>query len=93
MSPQHWMPVSKLADACVRAEVPDYGLAPQHTYREASQFVTAVYEQLLAEVDASAVTDAGDSAGGGLALGLAQTLSEGGLPQPSQVTLISLGST
>ena len=86
---QHWALVSKLADAGVRVEVPLYGLAPQHTYRDAYPFVTEVYRDLLAEVDASAVTIAGDSAGGGLALGFAQTLAAEGLPQPRRLVLLS----
>ncbi|SDF20623.1 Acetyl esterase/lipase [Blastococcus aurantiacus] len=86
---QHWALISKLADAGVRVEVPLYGLAPQHTYREAYPFVTQVYRDLLAEVDASAVTVAGDSAGGGLALGFAQTLTPEGLPQPRRLVLLS----
>ncbi|MGY2127420.1 alpha/beta hydrolase fold domain-containing protein [Blastococcus sp. SYSU DS0617] len=86
---QHWALISELADAGVRVEVPLYGLAPQHTYREAYPFVTEVYRDLLAEVDASAVTVAGDSAGGGLALGFAQTLADAGLPQPRKLVLLS----
>lgn len=86
---QHWALISRLADAGVRVEAPDYGLAPQHTHEHAYPFLTEVYRQLLAEVDASAVTVAGDSAGGGLALGFAQTLADVGLPQPMQLVLIS----
>jgi epsilon-lactone hydrolase len=86
---QHWALISKLTDAGVRVEVPLYGLAPQHTYREAYPFVTEVYRDLLADVDASAVTIAGDSAGGGLALGFAQTLAAEGLPQPRRLVLLS----
>src|SRR4051812_7463006 len=86
---QHWALISKLADAGVRVEVPHYGLAPQHTHREAYPLVTAVYRQLLEHVDAGDVTLAGDSAGGGLALGVAQTLAQEGLPQPRQLVLLS----
>ena len=89
IAPQHWALISRLADAGVRVEVPIYGLAPQHTYREAYPFVTAVYRDVLDDVDASAVTVAGDSAGAGLALGLAQTLGGAGLPQPRRLVLMS----
>ena len=89
ISPQHWALISRLADAGVRVEVPSYGLAPQHTYREAYPFLTAVYRGLLTEFDAAAVTILGDSAGGGLALGFAHTLAAAGLPQPRRVVLIS----
>ncbi|MGY1606773.1 alpha/beta hydrolase fold domain-containing protein [Geodermatophilus sp. SYSU D00700] len=89
MSPQHWTLVSRLADAGLRVEVPDYGLAPQHTYREAYPFVVEVYRQLLAEAEPTAITLAGDSAGGGLALGVAQTLPDVGLPHPRRLQLIA----
>ncbi len=89
IAPQHWALVSRLADAGVRVEVPLYGLAPQHTYRAAYPFLTEVYRDLLGEVEATAVTIAGDSAGGGLALGFAQTLAAEGLPQPRKLVLLS----
>jgi acetyl esterase/lipase len=89
ITPQHWSLISRLADAGVRVEVPIYGLAPRHTHRDAYPFVTAVYRDLLMDVDPSAVTLVGDSAGGGLALGIAQTLGAAGLPQPRRLVLLS----
>ncbi|TQN43449.1 acetyl esterase/lipase [Blastococcus colisei] len=89
ISPQHWTLISRMADAGVRVEVPSYGLAPQHTYRDAYPFLTEVYRQLVADVDAAAITVVGDSAGGGLALGLAQTLGDAGLPQPGRLVLVA----
>ena len=89
IAPQHWALISALADAGVRVDVPHYGLAPQHTHRDAYPFVTEVYRRLLDDVDADTVTLAGDSAGGGLALGLAQTLAGQGLPQPRRIVLLS----
>ncbi len=86
---QHWALISALADAGVRVEVPLYGLAPQHTHREAYPFVTEVYRDLLGEVGAASITVAGDSAGGGLALGFAQTLGAAKLPQPRKLVLLS----
>jgi monoterpene epsilon-lactone hydrolase len=49
ISSQHWALIAKLADAGVRVEVPSYGLAPQHSHREAYPFLTAVYRELLAD--------------------------------------------
>jgi monoterpene epsilon-lactone hydrolase len=90
IAPQHWALISQLADAGVRVEVPLYGLAPQHTHRDAYPFISAVYRNLLDDgVDPSTVTIAGDSAGGGLALGFAQTLAAEGLRQPRQLVLLS----
>ncbi|AZQ37131.1 steryl acetyl hydrolase [Streptomyces cyaneochromogenes] len=89
MLPQHWQLISQLADAGVRVEVAQYGLAPKYTYRDAYPFVTAVYRDLLSDLDAGQVTIMGDSAGAGLALGVAQSLVGSGLPQPARVLLIS----
>jgi acetyl esterase/lipase len=86
---QHWQLISRVAAAGVRVEVPLYGLAPQHTHRDAYPFVTAVYEQLLTDIDATRISLAGDSAGAGLALGLAQTFYDAGLPRPGRLVLIS----
>ncbi|GAA2314329.1 alpha/beta hydrolase [Streptomyces hawaiiensis] len=86
---QHWALVGALADEGVQVEVPLYGLTPKHTYREAYPLVIEVYRQLLERLPAAAVTLAGDSAGGGLALGVAQELPAAGLPQPRRIDLIS----
>lgn len=86
---QHWSFIGRLVEAGVRVEVPIYGLAPQHTHREAYPLVTAVYRELIADTAESGVAIVGDSAGAGLALGFAQTLHAAGLPRPSRLTLIS----
>lgn len=86
---QHWGLIGRLADAGVRVEVPLYGLAPQHTAGEAYPFVHEVYARLCAEAPAGGIVLAGDSAGGGLALGLAQELLAGDLPRPRGVLLVA----
>lgn len=86
---QHWALIGALADAGVHVEVPLYGLTPQHTYREAYPLVIEVYRQLLEQLPAAAATLAGDSAGAGLALGVARELPAAGLPQPRRIVLIS----
>lgn len=85
----HGVLISRMVDAGCRVEVPIYGLAPEHTYREAFGFLHEVYRELMTDVDPTRTLLAGDSAGGGLALALAQTLPEVDLPAPSQLVLIS----
>ncbi|MBQ1080430.1 MULTISPECIES: alpha/beta hydrolase [unclassified Nocardiopsis] len=85
----HWVLVARIADAGCRVEVPIYGLAPEHTYREAFPFVTGVYRELTEDAAPERTLIAGDSAGGGLALALTQTLPEAGLPLPARLVLIS----
>ncbi|WP_045747311.1 alpha/beta hydrolase [Actinoplanes rectilineatus] len=82
---EHWRLISRMADAGCEVVVPLYGLAPQHTYRDAFPFLTAVYQQIVARVNPDTVTVAGDSAGGGLALALTQTLRT----PPGRLVLIS----
>ena len=86
---QHWGLIGRLADAGVRVEVPLYGLAPQHTHRDAYPFVSAVYRQLVAEAPPGGLVLAGDSSGAGLALGLAQELPADGGRAPDRLVLLS----
>ena len=71
-----------------RVLVPDYRLAPEHPFPAAPQDVFAVYRALLAE-GAQDVVVAGDSAGGGLALAVAQQARSAGLPMPAALVLFS----
>ena len=89
ISPQHWTLIGRLADAGVRVEVPLYGLAPQHTHREAYPFVHAVFRELAQEAPSADLVLVGDSAGGGLALGLAQDLLADGGRAPDRLVLLS----
>lgn len=85
----HWDFISRLADRGARVIAPIYGLAPRYTYRDAYPFVTRVYRE-AAELSGP-LTLMGDSSGGGLALGLAQTLRDlgEGIRQPDRLMLIS----
>jgi acetyl esterase/lipase len=84
VAPQHWALAGRLADAGVRVVLPHYGLAPQHTHRDAHRLLDAVYRSCGEDV-----VLAGDSAGGGLALGFAQALLGTGLPQPRSLVLLA----
>jgi epsilon-lactone hydrolase len=89
LSPQHWTLIGRLADAGVRVEVPQYGLAPEHTHRDAYPFLHEVYAQLAAEDPPEGIVLVGDSAGGGLTLGLAQELRSGPASTPRRLVLLS----
>lgn len=67
---QHWRLAAEIADRTGKdVHVPFYGLAPRHDVGEARQFLRAVVTELAG---AGPVHVAGDSAGGALALLLAQ---------------------
>ncbi len=88
--PFHWLMLNKIAENLKsRIVVPDYPLAPIHKYHESYQLLTELYQQLLIEHPDKHIIFMGDSAGGGLALGLAEYFGQIGLPQPAQLILLS----
>jgi len=68
--------------------LPRYRLAPEHPYPAARADVIAAYDRLVAKGRAP-VALAGDSAGGNLALLLAQHLRDHGQPLPRAMVLIA----
>lgn len=69
--------------------VPLYPLAPEHTFQTAHALLGEVYHHLLSRTPAGRVVLCSDSAGGGLALGLALRARDLGQPQPSRVVLFA----
>lgn len=70
---------------------PEYPVIPEHTGIEALEMVTGLYKMMLQECSGGEIALGGDSAGGGLAMSLAEHLREIGLPQPNNIFLISPG--
>ena len=88
-SPFHWSFLGHLIDRTGYTVIaPDYPLAPQHQAPETVRFVLEEYRRLAHAVGAHNVHLMGDSAGGGLALALAQQVRDAGLPQPASITLL-----
>lgn len=86
----HWRFLNKLANN-TKAEivVPMYPLAPHYTYDEAYNLLTSFYRDYTANHPDSNVILMGDSAGGGLALGLAEHFGKQNINQPDRLILIS----
>lgn len=90
ITPAHWRFVDKLCqESGAEVVVPIYPLAPEHDYDEAYTLLTSLYEGLCRRYGADAITLMGDSAGGALALGLAESLPQSNLEQPANLVLIS----
>ena len=88
--PMHWLFIAKVArDLRRTVTVPIYPLTPEHTYRDVYPLLLSVYRRVLDTHDAKSVAFMGESAGGGLALGLCHAARDAGLPQPRSIVLLS----
>ncbi|BBG02747.1 MULTISPECIES: alpha/beta hydrolase [Pseudonocardia] len=79
--------LSRALDA--RVLVVDFRLAPEHLYPAALDDARAAYLWLTTQVDPARIIATGDSAGGGLALGLQMSLRDKGEPTSGAIALFS----
>ncbi|MCY1214215.1 alpha/beta hydrolase fold protein [compost metagenome] len=87
---QHWDFVGKLVDALGCAvTVPVYPLAPEHTHRDVFAAMVPLWQALQQRYPGADLTVMGDSAGGGMALALAQVLRDSGQALPRRLVLMS----
>ncbi|MFB0919743.1 MAG: alpha/beta hydrolase [Oscillospiraceae bacterium] len=87
---EHWKFLDKAAAATgASITVPIYPKSPDYQYEDTFERLLSMYKSLLSYTDAKNTIFMGDSAGGGLALALAQYLLEKDLPQPGKLILLS----
>ncbi|QKG70505.1 alpha/beta hydrolase [Erythrobacter mangrovi] len=90
IAPQHW---SLVADLCERlgasATIPLYPLAPEHKAADTLPAMRALYGELAEQYGAGGITIMGDSAGGGMALAVAQMVLADGGALPGSLVLYS----
>ena len=90
MTDNHWNFLQKLArDTKATIIVPDYPLTPKYTYKDVLEMSNSFYRQLINKVDSNNLILMGDSAGGGLALGLSEYLRNNNIQLPAKTILIS----
>lgn len=86
----HWLFVRRLAvETPCDVHVPVYPLAPETTAASTVAAVAAVLADLVTAYGAEQVVVAGDSAGGGMALAVAQLHRDGGGPPVDRLVLVS----
>jgi len=84
---QQWKWAAKFADRTdARLVFPAYPLAPEFTWRDSHEPLVALVAELAAEGE---VVLSGDSAGGGLALAVAESLRDREGPQPAKLVLVA----
>jgi epsilon-lactone hydrolase len=87
IDPFHTRYVARLARALrARVVLPEFPWAPEHTWRDSHE---ALADDVARWAERGRVVLAGDSAGGGLALALAQTLRDRAGPQPERMLLLA----
>lgn len=91
LTPTYWNFLSDLTqDTGATIIVPDYPLAPQYHYTDVFEMITPLYKEVAKKVASEDLIIMGDSAGGGMALALVQTIGqEDELAKPSKTILIS----
>lgn len=86
----HWRFLTKLVESAnCRVIAADYPLAPEHSYADAYRLLVPYYKKLCAQVGPDSLILMGDSAGGGLSLGLAMAARDEGLPACASLLLLS----
>ncbi len=86
----HWRFIDRLSrDTGVRVLVPVYPKLPDYSAAEACDILSAFCADCVQPMGAETVYFMGDSAGGGMALALAQTLAAEGQNDPDRLILIS----
>ena len=90
MSEAHWNFIKKLIiDTKAKVIIPDYPLTPKYTYKDVYNMVEPLYKEVVQKVDSKDLIVMGDSAGGGLALGLLEKVSDENIAMPKKTILIS----
>ena len=86
----HWDFLSLLVNKTnCTITAPDYPLAPVHTYEHTFAMVGELYRSLIEKVNPGEFILMGDSAGGSIALALAQLMQKENKPQAQQIILLS----
>lgn len=86
----HWLYMATLAERLHATIIaPDYPLAPEHHVKDVFDMMTPLYEKIIKDTGTQKLTLMGDSAGGGMALALAQELRKKDIAQPAHIMLLS----
>lgn len=88
--PFHWLMLDKITrEIDCTFIIPDYPLAPHFNYRDCYKILLKFYKKVLKYYPDKQIIFMGDSAGGGLALGLTMFFNEKGLRLPDKHILLS----
>ena len=87
---KHWQFLEEIVDRTgMTLVLPDYPLTPKNTYKKVFEMIEPLYRDLIAKVGKERLILMGDSAGGGMALGLLEKMGEIGEKMPYKTILLS----
>lgn len=86
----HWNFIERIVkDTNTIVIMPDYPLTPKYNYKDVYNMVEPLYKDIIQKVGKDNLILAGDSAGGGLALGIYESMAEENIDLPIKTMLIS----
>ena len=87
---KHWQFLEDIVDVTgMTLILPDYPLAPQNTYKEVFEMIVPLYKETINKYGKDNVIAMGDSAGGGILLGLLEQMGLEKFTQPHKTVLLS----
>lgn len=86
----HWIFLENIVkDTGYTVIMPDYPLTPKYNYKDVYKMVEPLYKEIVEKIGSENLILMGDSAGGGLALGLYEKMAEEIVELPVKTILIS----
>ncbi len=87
----HWLFMDNMAQSLdAKIIAPIYPKVPHYNYKDTYPKILSLYKDIIGTIESThQLTIMGDSAGGNIALGLAQLLKNENLPQPKDIILLS----
>ncbi len=90
MFDMHWPFVARLVEVTgASVTVPLYNVIPEASYNDAETLADAAFAKIAEEWDPAQIIASGDSAGGHMAIALANRAKAAGTPQPGKLVLFS----
>lgn len=86
----HWNFLTDIVDATNATIIfPDYPLSPKYNYKDVFSMIIPLYKRIIENISPKDIILMGDSAGGGMALGLVEELGKENIDLPEKTILIS----
>lgn len=86
----HWDFLTDIVDATnTNIIFPDYPLSPKYNYKDVFSMIIPLYKRIIENINPKDIILMGDSAGGGMALGLVEELGKENIDLPEKTILIS----